>query len=150
MSESRKQPDLKAWAKLLYTQHDKTTTEIAQEISTDEASIRNWVNEGGWDGLKTSLLLSRNAQLKRLYGIMEALHSKTHLEGYEITTKEADLFLKYTNAVKNLEGEITTAVIIESCGRFFNWLRQSELNLTIAIMDHFDDYVKYLTSPLNV
>src|SRR4051812_42441052 len=108
MSESKKQPNVKAWAKLLYTEHDKTATEIAQEISVDEASVRNWISAGGWDGLKTSLLLSRNAQLKRLYGIMEALHAKTLLEGYEISTKEADLFLKYTNAVKNLEGEITT------------------------------------------
>ncbi len=149
MSESRKQPDLKAWAKLLYTQHDKTTEKIAQEINADETSIRYWVTEGAWDGLKTSLLISRNAQLKRLYGIMDALHRKTSQEDYEITTKEADLFLKYTNAVKNLEGEITTAVTIEACGKFFNWLRQNDMDLLLPVMAQFDDYVKHITSPLN-
>ena len=148
MKERANNNGYREWAKLLYTQHNSSVRDIALETSVDESSIRNWLREGGWDGLKSSLLISKRTQLRHLYNLLDTLNNKMTGDGYEAIAKDVDQYLKYTNAIKNLEGETTIATIIEVGGMFVKWQRRVDLTLAQKITANFDAFVEHKQSPL--
>ena len=136
----------KAYAKMLYTKHDNTIEDIALEIETDEATIRNWIRESHWDGIKRSLLTSRTAQIQRYYKVIEHLDGKLKNDD-EITVKHADLIAKYTACIKNLKEETTVTEILDVTEQFITWLRRQDAELSKIVVVELDNFVKERLSP---
>ncbi len=141
MSEELNFDERREWAKLLYTVHNYNHKDLALAVSVDEATVRCWIREGGWEGMKRSALISKSTQLGHLYSILHKLGEKTKNTD-ELNLKEADLVLKYTAAIENLEGDTTIADIIAVFDPFMRWLRRKDKQLAKRIVVHLDAFIK--------
>ena len=141
MQEANKYNDRKEWARILYTKHDNTISEIAATTGADEATIRNWIQNESWDGVKRSLLTSRNNQLRLLYDLLEKLNKEAKEEG-NITSKNVDHILKYTASIKNLETTLPISTIIEVAELFTTWLLKKDLELTKTVTIQLNTFIK--------
>ncbi len=130
----------KAWARLLYTQLGKTCKDTALEVNSDEATLRFWVENDKWDHVKRSLLISKTAQLERLYIGLETLDKKVR-EDKEVTTKDIDQTIKYTAAIKNLESDTCITYIIHVAELFTAWLLRKDVDLAHIVTREFDAFV---------
>ena len=141
MNENLSYSERTEWAQMLFTRHDKSIKDIAATVNTDEATVRGWIAEGGWEGIRRSLLTSKATQLEHLYNLLDALNAKLR-NAEEPTTKDVDMMLKYTGTIRNLETETTASEIIEVSELFILWLRRRDLNLARKLIVHFDAFVK--------
>jgi terminase small subunit len=142
MTEELNYDERKQWARSLYTWQDKTIKDIALTVSVDEATVRNWVAEGTWDGIRRSSLISKSRQLQHFYNQLENINAKLADSPGEINTKDVDLIVKYTAAIKNLEADITVCQVIEVAELFVTWLRRKDMALTKAVTVKFDAFIK--------
>ena len=132
---------LREWAQLMYTRHDICIKDIALKTGETEAGIRLWIQEGSWEGMRRTLLTSRQAQLENLYDILDTLAKNVKMQA-DPNTKDADLLIKYTAAIKNLEAETSAGQIIEVAILFTSWLQRIDLELTKKVTPYFDDLIK--------
>ena len=132
-------------AKSLYLTGQYDQKEIAALTGVSEKSICKWKEEENWDSFKTSLLTTRENQLKNLYKILDNLNTST-LEaierGIKVNPKDADAVIKYTAAIKNLELETSIAEKVEVGMSFINLVRKDNLELSKVIAHWFDVYLK--------
>ena len=136
-------------AKLLFTRGVvKTQKELAQRVKVSEVTISKWVNDGKWDEEKRSLLVVRFEQLGRLYRMLERkIKAVEECEEAKIpvTTKDTDIIVKLTGAIRSLEVEVSVADIIEVFMKFNDWSRSQggaalEILKEIAVLQ--DGFIK--------
>jgi len=129
-------------AKLLYTQHDLTEEDIAARTGIPVDQVHYWVTEYDWAGVRRSLVTSRHIQLGILYDILSA-HTQ-YMKGQETanTTKDADLLIKYTAAISNLERDTSVSEVIDVATLFTTWLLKRDLDLCKTVTRQFDVFIK--------
>ena len=132
------------WAKELYIQSGKTNQEIALTVSTDEATLRAWITEGQWAGIRRCLLISKERQLQRYYRLIEALEAKSIED--ETNVKTIELITKVTTAISNLENEDATGYIVETGKQFTSWLLLRDAGFSKKVSTHFDAFIKHKLS----
>jgi len=135
------------WAQLLYTRYDMNAKEVALQTGAAEADVRKWIKAGNWDGLRRSLLTSREEQLKNLYDILASLTAQVKQNTENPNPKDADLIIKYTAAIKNLETDIGIGEIIDVIKPFAIWLMKKDLELAKKLTAYFDTYIKEKLKP---
>lgn len=131
-------------AKSLFLTGQYTQKEIAELTGISERSICKWKDEEEWDSLKTSLLTTRENELRRLYKMLEILNDDIDDRAEQripITSKEADAVLKLTAAIKNLELETSIADKVEVGTAFINLVRKEDHDLSKQIIKWFDIYL---------
>jgi len=131
----------KEWAQLLFTRFDLSIKEIALKTGASEEELRLWIQEGNWEGIRRSLLTSKEVQLNMLYDILESITTRIKENGAD-NTKDADLVIKYTTAIKNLETESSVTQIIEVAKKFINWLQTIDIELAKTVTLRFDAFIK--------
>jgi predicted transcriptional regulator len=100
---------------LFFSDKNITRKEIAARVGATEKTVGNWVRDGEWEVLRTSLLTSKKDQISRLYNILRGVTDAIEeMEGIG-NTKLADMMIKYTAAIRNLETDTSTAEIVEVC-----------------------------------
>lgn len=105
----------KEFAKTLYFNNKSITNkEIALRVDATEKTVGKWIAEGEWEILRRSMLLSKSEQIARLYKIMDAVTTKIEEMDGVGDTKLADMMIKYTAAIKNLETDTSIAEIVDS------------------------------------
>lgn len=141
MNDELSYSERKEWAKLLYTKQGKTIKDTALETGVVEAVVCQWILEGAWEGIRTSLLTSKANQLEHLYKQVDRLNTKLAV-AEDATAKDTDLLFKYIRSIKDLEKEPGISEIIEIFEVFIQWLRRKDLELTKKLVVHFDAFVE--------
>jgi len=132
----------KEYAKLLYITGDLNQKEIAQRVEVNEKTIAKWIEEGMWKYLCKSLLTSKSDQLRRAYDILDAVTKKIEdTEGGYGDTKLADMYVKYTAAVKNLETETSAGQMYETGIPFIRFVSKDNNELAKEITNYFDAFI---------
>ncbi|MFV0419318.1 MAG: helix-turn-helix domain-containing protein [Dysgonomonas sp.] len=135
----------KEWAKLLFTKENLTQAEIAERVGVRPATLSKWVNAENWQLLKTSITITREEQLARLYQQLQLLQEKI-LERPIVerfpTTAEADTITKLASAIEKLEKETGLSEIISVSKQFLDWLRLSDLEKAKELTMYFDAFIK--------
>ena len=131
------------WAKLLYTWHDISKSDIAARLNISEAELQEWIEEGKWDGLKKSLILTKDAQLFVLYELLQATITRIK-SGSSDDPKDIDKVLKLTSSIKNLEGESGVADIIDVAKGYITWLQDEDPAEVLLTTQRFNKYIKYM------
>lgn len=133
----------KDFAKLLYIKERLTQKEVATRVQVGEHAIGRWVKEGGWEKLRRSLLVTKEEQIGQLYSQLEALSDLISKREEKVAnTKEADVYVKLTTAIRNLETEINIGDAIEIGMEFIDFVRQNAAEQVGPVADLFDSYIK--------
>lgn len=140
MNQRLNEDERKEWAYTLYTKENHTISETAQVVNADEATVRNWISQGCWDTVKRSFPRAKATQLRYMYDLLERLNAKIATEPENINSKDVDLIVKYSAAIKNLEVLTPLHQVIEVTTAFVKWLRKTDprfLKIVIPTMDEF-------------
>lgn len=135
---------IKEWAQLLFVKEGLSQKEIAERTGKSAVTINRWVKEGEWTRLKQSLLVTREAQLSRMYMQLDELNSAImkREEGQRFaSSKEADTISKLANAIRTMESEASIADIVEVSKRLLNWLRPVNPALAKEVANVINDFI---------
>lgn len=126
MAESKLSMDeKKSYAKLLFTREQLEQKEIARKVKVSERTISNWVNDNGWKDLRRRLLITKEQELSNLYEQLENLNIDIRkTEKKYADTKQADILIKLTAAIRNLETDLGIAELVESGMKFIKFIQQ--------------------------
>ena len=133
------------WAKVLYLKENLNQKEIAGKVGVTEKTMSRWVNDGNWDMLKSSIIVTKEEELRRIYMQINQLNSHIFAkeEGKQFAdSKEADTLTKLTAAARSLETETSVADIIEVAQQMCNWIKRDDLSKAQELSTLFDAFIK--------
>lgn len=135
----------KEWAGMLYLKENLTQQEIADKVGVSRITVNKWIKAEMWEQRKTGLTLTREEQISLLYQQVAEINRniKNREEGKRFaTSKEADVLIKLSSAIKKMETESGIADIIDVGTRFIEFLRPVNLELAKDVTRMFDLFVK--------
>jgi DNA-binding XRE family transcriptional regulator len=126
-------------ARQLYQSGHFTQKEIAEMVDVSEKTISKWANapDDNWEDMKTSLLTTKANELRRLYRFLKSINDKVDEDiasGRKADNKDADIIIKYSAAIKNLETETSIAEKVEVIMELLNMITKEdpEFSKTLA------------------
>lgn len=132
----------KEFAKSLYIGGGLTQKDIAERVSVTEKTLASWIKKEKWDGLKKSLLTTKQSQLAFLYDQLDFLNTDISKREFKVATgKEADTIIKLTAAINRLETETSIGDIVEVARNFIEFVRPQDLELAKSITNLFDVFI---------
>lgn len=135
----------KEWAGMLYLKENLTQQEIADKVGVSRITVNKWIKAEMWEQRKAGLTLTREEQIGLLYQQVAEINRniKNRDEGKRFaTSKEADVLIKLSSAIKKMETESGIADIIDAGIRFIEFLRPVNLELAKDVTRMFDLFVK--------
>jgi transcriptional regulator with XRE-family HTH domain len=134
----------KDFAKLLYVNQRLKQQEVADRTGVSLGTINKWVNDGNWERLRHSLLVTRNEQIAVLYRQLENLTTQIEEKHNGIPEgKQADTIVKLTAAIENLETETSIADIVQVLMKFCDFIRQNSPENAKVVTDLCDAFIKH-------
>jgi DNA-binding XRE family transcriptional regulator len=133
------------WAKVLYLKENLTQKEIAQKVGSTEKTISAWVNKGNWERLRSSLIVTKEEELRRIYMQINELNTAIFArpEGARFANnKEADTLAKLAATIRALETETSIADTIEVAKNVINFIKKEDLPAAQNIAKYFDEFIK--------
>jgi len=135
---------LREWAQLLFVKEGCTQKEIAERTGKSAVTINRWAREGEWSRLKQSMLVTREAQLSRMYMQLDELNTAimNREEGQRFpSSKEADTISKLANAIRTMETDASIADVVEVSKRLLDWLRPVNPTLAKEVASIINDFI---------
>jgi transposase len=130
-------------AKVLFTREQLDQKIVAKRVGVSEKTMSKWVNEFNWKDLRKRLLISKEHQINALYEQLEKLNEiiRSTKEGHA-DTKQADILIKLTAAVRNLETDLAIADLTESGMRFIKYIqRVGTTEQVIQVSDMWNSFI---------
>lgn len=135
----------KEWAQQLYCEGKLTQKSIAEKVEVSERTMVKWVEEGNWDRLRKSLLISKQEILSSLYDMLHELKERIREreQGSRYPdSKEADQIMKLTASIENIEEETNLADVMEVGKRFIQFVQQVDWEKAKEIVDLYDGFIR--------
>lgn len=132
-------------AKELYLTGKYTQKALGDILKVSQTSLTKWKKEDKWEDLKDSILITREAELKRLYKYLSFLNDYTDkliADGNKPDTKIFDAVSKCTAAIKTLEIDLTIAEKVDVGTAFINLVMSEDVELAKQIVKWFDIFIK--------
>lgn len=133
-------------AKLLYTVEGVTVQkELAERVGVSLQSINKWVNDEAWESFRASVIITKDAELHRMYMQVTELNDFIMLKpkGQRFAnSKEADTLGKLTAAIRQLETDTSVADTIEVLKNFINHVREDDYEKAKEITSFADIFIK--------
>lgn len=140
----------KDYAKLLYTIEGVTMQkELAQRVGVSVQTINSWVNAEDklWDRIRSSMIITKEVELRRMYMQITELNDnimKRPVGQRFSDSKEADILIKLTSAVRQLETDTSISEVIEVMKNYIGFVRTIDLATAKEITALADQYIKSL------
>lgn len=132
----------KEWAKMLYLQDQYTQKQIAQKVNVTEATLSKWAKADAWDKLRKSLLTSKSEILQNLYTFLDKINQKLKDDESFGDSKMADMYVKYTAAIKNLETDTSISQLMEAGMKFHKFVLGTDAVFALRFLNEFDAFIK--------
>lgn len=136
-------------AKILFTREKLEQKLIAKKVGVSEKTISKWVNDFNWKSLRNRLLIGKEEVLNNFYNqlaeLNETIENKEDGKRYA-DSKEADIMVKYSAAIRSLETELAIADLVESGIRFIKFIQSVEA--PEKVMDIADLWNSFLQSEI--
>lgn len=140
----------KEFAKMLYIQQGVTNQkELSKRTGISVTSINTWINadDGMWKRLRESFLVTKEAELRRLY--MQLTELNDHIMSKETgkrfaNSKEADAMSKITKSIQQLETDSSLSETMEAMKKFLVFIRQSNYAFAKEVTSWADQFIKSL------
>lgn len=143
-------PEKKEYAKLLYTQMGITVQkELAIRVKVSAQTINKWVNEEEWEILRASMIMTKEAELRRLYRRLTYLNDtienrEKEKDGKPITASEADAISKLSKAIADMEQETSIRDAMNVLKNFINFVKHDDYEKAKSITQAADPFIKSL------
>ncbi len=119
-------PDKLYIAKILFTREKLDQKTVAKRVRVSEVTMSKWVNEFNWKKLRNRLVVGKEQILNDMYDELEEMqnHIRNKKEGERFSdNKEADIKIKLTASIRNLETDLAIGDLVESGIRFIKHLQ---------------------------
>lgn len=136
----------KEWAKLMYLRTNKSQKEIADTVGVAEKTLSNWKTSENWDRLRSSIFITKDEQLRRVYQQINELTTviEKRPEGERFAdSSEADTLSKLASTARSLESDLSIADVIDAFMGFTDWLREVDFKKAQEISELQDGYIKH-------
>lgn len=151
----------KDFAKILYVQGMNGPKEIAERLWVKEGSdddarrrairagekaVNEWVNREGWDDLRTSLSITRDANIKNLYAQISTITNNiaSRDPSERVATKaEADMLAKLADIISKLETEVGISEIVNTGMQFIDWIKSHDIGAAKEVCAYWDEFLKF-------
>ncbi len=135
----------KEWAKMIFLKENLTQKEIAQKVGVTDKTLGKWINEGNWNQYKSSIIITKEQELRRIY--MQINELNTHIFSREegsrfANSKEADTLTKLTAAARSLETDTSIADVIEVAMQVCNFIKKDDLLKAQEMSNYFEAFIK--------
>ena len=67
MAEKLTNKEKQGWAKILYLKTDMNQKEISKKVEVTESTMSKWIIAGKWEVLRSSYVITREQELRRIY-----------------------------------------------------------------------------------
>lgn len=139
----------KEFARLLYVQEGVTTQkELAARVGVSEQTISKWINQENWQQFRASLIITKDQELRRLYGqlieLNDAIEQREPGMRYA-SSREADTITKLSAAIRQLETDTSVADSINVLKDFIIFVRQQDPDQAREVTALADSFVRSLT-----
>lgn len=133
-------------AKILFTREKLEQKVVAKRVGISEKTMSKWVNDFNWKSLRDRLLVGKEEILNNLYEqlaeLNENITNKPKGERYS-DNKQADIQIKLTASIRNLETELAIADLVESGIRFIRHLQSSGTHeQVIEVSNLWNDFLQ--------
>lgn len=132
-------------ARDLFLKANLTAKEVAERLGIDEKTIGRWRRDENWDQSLVTYTMTKAAQMEmmvqQLVNIQSTIMAREEGERFA-TSKEADIMIKITTAIKNLETELSASDVIDVCIKVTNWLKEHDAEMAIKVTLVFDKFIK--------
>ena len=135
----------KEWAKLLFLKENLLQKEIALKVGVTEKTLSGWINKENWEQLRTSLIITKEEELRRIYMQIGELNTfiMNKEEGQRFAnSKEADTLNKLAATARSLETDTSIAEIIEVAKQFIVFVRKEDNEKSKELTKLFDEFIK--------
>jgi DNA-binding XRE family transcriptional regulator len=132
----------KEWAQMLYLSDQYEQKDIAAKVKVNKNTISRWVNDEKWDLMKKSMLTTKTEQLSNLYTLLSKITKKLKDEDSIGDSKIADMYVKYTAAINNLETDTSIGQLMEAFRMLTNWLQNIDPVFALGVLNHCDAFIK--------
>lgn len=132
----------KEWAEMLFVRGELLQKEIAAKVGVSERTMTSWSKDGNWESLRKSMLTTKTEILRTLYDLLDKIGKKLKDEDSIGDSKIADMYVKYTAAINNLETETSIAEISDVGIKFTSWLQNVDPQFALQVLNHLDMFVK--------
>lgn len=134
-------------AKILFTREQLEQKVVAKKVGITEKTMSKWVNEFNWKKLRMRLLLSKDEQISFMYEELEEISNKIKdkPEGERFAdTKQADIRIKTTAAIRNLETDLGIHEIVDVGIKFIKFLQKAEtIDIVMRINDLWHSFIQF-------
>lgn len=140
-----KQTEKRQRAKELYLTGNYTLKDLSALLDVSQTSMTKWRREDKWDDLKDSILITREAELRRLYKQLSALNDYSDAlitAGRKPDTKIFDAVSKCAASIKALEIDTSIAEKVDVGTAFINLVMTEDVELAKKIVKWFDVFIK--------
>jgi transposase len=134
----------KELAKILFTREHLEQKVVALRVKVSEKTIGKWVQEGNWREMRRRLLLTKEAELTNLYEELEHLNQLIKNNPTKhADSKQADIRIKLTSSIRDLETKLGIAEIVESGIRFIKHVQQvGTTEQVLEMVDLWNSFVQ--------
>jgi DNA-binding transcriptional regulator LsrR (DeoR family) len=135
----------KDFAKALFLHENLTQEEIAERTGVTRRTVARWIEEGNWKGLKVSVTITREEQVRNLYNQLKAINDT--ITGRErdkryATPAEADTITKLAGAIQKMEVETGIVEIVNVSKGLLEFIRKTDLEKAKELSCYLDAYIK--------
>jgi transcriptional regulator with XRE-family HTH domain len=135
----------KDYARNLFLHENLTQDEIALRTGVTRKTVSRWMEGGNWRGLKVSITITREEQIRKLYdqlaALNEAISSREKGDRYA-TAAEADTITKLAGAIEKMEKEVGIAEIAGVARGLLDFVRKMDVEKARDISYYLDAYIK--------
>jgi uncharacterized protein YjcR len=135
----------KELAKIIYTRNNFTQKEVAARVGVSANVLGRWIKAENWEELKTSITITREEQLMRMYNqVAELNHAIANRDkgARYASSKEADILNKLAAAIDKMERDVGLSDILEVSKRFLDWMRPVDIEKAKELSNWFDAFIK--------
>ena len=132
----------KEMARYLFVNDTLTQKEIAAKVGVSENTLSGWVKKENWDMHKSSVTISRQEQLKRVYDQISAINKDIidNKKGLP-TPSDADILAKLSVVIRKLENEASIADVVEVAKWMLTWIRAVSPAKAAELGHLFDEFI---------
>lgn len=134
----------KELARIIYTIGNYTFEEVAEKVGVKRQTVGRWAKADNWKELKAGMSITKDNILKNMYRHLNEINEeilKRDEKNRIPTTAEADVMVKLSAAIKNMELDIGLADIIGVGMKFGNWMRGLNVDKAKEFMEYWDMFI---------